>query len=60
MVHFGYTMTTEQAGPIGRLPVCYDQDRDAAVEAVRPYAEAGFTDVALVQIGGASRRRRTV
>ncbi|MBA2951737.1 LLM class F420-dependent oxidoreductase [Streptomyces himalayensis] len=92
---------------IGQLPVCYDQDRDAAVErahrqfrwfgggwkvnaelpgpesfdsattyvrpedvaesipcgdevdafveAVRPYKEAGFTDVALVQIGGASQ-----
>ena len=25
---------------------------DAIVEAVRPYWEAGFTDVALVQIGG--------
>jgi G6PDH family F420-dependent oxidoreductase len=92
---------------IGQLPVCYDQDRhaaverahqqfrwfgggwkvnaelpgpesfdsattyvrpedvaesipcgdevDAFVEAVRPYKEAGFTDVALVQIGGASQ-----
>ncbi|MEU9762327.1 LLM class F420-dependent oxidoreductase [Streptomyces sp. NPDC047985] len=89
---------------IGQLPVCYDEDRDAAVErahdqfrwsvggwkvnselpspasfaqatdpvrpddiakaipcgddveefvdAVRPYAEAGFTEIALVQIGG--------
>ncbi|MFD9338470.1 LLM class F420-dependent oxidoreductase [Streptomyces sp. NPDC060028] len=27
-------------------------DVDAVVEAVRPYAEAGFTEVALVQIGG--------
>lgn len=27
-------------------------DLDAIVEAVRPYWEAGFTDVALVQIGG--------
>ena len=92
---------------VGQLPVCYDPDRDAAVErahsqfrwfgsgwkvnselphpdsfaaatqfvrpddvagsipcgsdpadfveAVRPYAEAGFTEVALVQIGGASQ-----
>ncbi|OAH12242.1 LLM class F420-dependent oxidoreductase [Streptomyces jeddahensis] len=92
---------------IGQLPVCYDHDRDAAierahqqfrwfgggwkvnaelpgpesfdsattyvrpedvaesipcgdevdafVEAVRPYSDAGFTDVALVQIGGASQ-----
>ncbi|MGY4387537.1 LLM class F420-dependent oxidoreductase [Streptomyces virginiae] len=28
-------------------------DVDAFVDAVRPYAEAGFTEVALVQIGGA-------
>ncbi|MGW0750719.1 LLM class F420-dependent oxidoreductase [Streptomyces sp. NPDC002587] len=28
-------------------------DVDAFVDAVRPYAEAGFTDVALIQIGGA-------
>ena len=27
-------------------------DPDDFVEAVRPYAEAGFTEVALVQIGG--------
>jgi len=27
-------------------------DPDAFVEAVRPYAEAGFTEIALVQIGG--------
>ena len=27
-------------------------DLDAIVESVRPYWEAGFTDVALVQIGG--------
>ncbi|MFG3103921.1 LLM class F420-dependent oxidoreductase [Streptomyces sp. NPDC048182] len=92
---------------VGQLPVCFDQDRDAAiarahdqfrwfgsgwkvnselphpdsfdaatqfvtrddvaesipcgadpepfVEAVRPYAEAGFTEVALVQIGGESQ-----
>ncbi|MBL1290922.1 LLM class F420-dependent oxidoreductase [Streptomyces sp. For3] len=30
-------------------------DVDAFVEAVRPYAEAGFTEVALVQIGGAQQ-----
>lgn len=92
---------------VGQLPVCYDPDRDAAierahdefrwfgggwkvnaelphpdafaaatrfvtpedvaasvpcgndveafVEAVRPYAEAGFTEIALVQIGGATQ-----
>ena len=27
-------------------------DLDAVVEAVRPWWEAGFTDVALVQVGG--------
>jgi G6PDH family F420-dependent oxidoreductase len=30
-------------------------DLDAIVDAVRPYWEAGFTDVALVQIGGESQ-----
>ncbi|MEB4207502.1 LLM class F420-dependent oxidoreductase [Mycobacterium sp. 94-17] len=30
---------------------------DAIVEAVRPYWEAGFTDVALVQIGGETQER---
>ena len=30
-------------------------DLDAIVEAVRPYWEAGFTDIALVQIGGESQ-----
>ncbi|MFJ3492454.1 LLM class F420-dependent oxidoreductase [Streptomyces sp. NPDC086091] len=30
-------------------------DTDAFVEAVRPYAEAGFTEIALVQIGGDSQ-----
>lgn len=34
----------------GQIP-CGD-DVDAFVDAVRPYAEAGFTEVALVQIGG--------
>ena len=27
-------------------------DLDAIVEAVKPYWEAGFTDIALVQVGG--------
>ncbi|MEU9300783.1 LLM class F420-dependent oxidoreductase [Streptomyces sp. NPDC048269] len=31
------------------------EDVDAFVEAVRPYAEAGFTEIALVQIGGDSQ-----
>ncbi|MFF5426226.1 MULTISPECIES: LLM class F420-dependent oxidoreductase [unclassified Streptomyces] len=30
-------------------------DVDAVLEAVRPYAEAGFTDLALVQIGGSQQ-----
>ncbi|SNT55714.1 F420-dependent oxidoreductase, G6PDH family [Actinacidiphila glaucinigra] len=30
-------------------------DPDAFVEAVRPYAEAGFTEIALVQVGGDSQ-----
>jgi G6PDH family F420-dependent oxidoreductase len=37
----------------GSIP-CGD-DPDAFVEAVRPYAEAGFTEIALVQIGGESQ-----
>ena len=32
-------------------------DLDAVVEAVRPYWEAGFTDIALVQIGGDAQER---
>jgi G6PDH family F420-dependent oxidoreductase len=32
-------------------------DLDAIVDAVRPYWEAGFTDVALVQIGGETQER---
>lgn len=30
-------------------------DLDAIVEAVRPYWEAGFTDIALIQVGGESQ-----
>ena len=32
-------------------------DLDAIVEAVRPFWEAGFTDVALVQIGGETQEQ---
>jgi hypothetical protein len=32
-------------------------DPDAIVDAVRPYREAGFTDIALVQIGGGAQER---
>ncbi|MFF1343153.1 LLM class F420-dependent oxidoreductase [Streptomyces sp. NPDC058290] len=38
-------------GDVAESIPCGD-DVDAFVEAVRPYAEAGFTEVALVQIGG--------
>lgn len=31
-------------------------DMDAFLDAIRPYAEAGFTEIALVQIGGESQR----
>jgi hypothetical protein len=33
-------------------------DLDAHVAAARPFAEAGFTDLALVQIGGAPQRQQ--
>lgn len=61
----GWKVNTELPGPAGfeqasqhirpedvaeAIP-CGD-DVDTFVEAVRPYAEAGFTEVALVQIGG--------
>jgi hypothetical protein len=32
-------------------------DLDAIVEGVRPYWEAGFTDIALLQIGGETQER---
>jgi hypothetical protein len=32
-------------------------DLDAIVEGVRPYWEAGFTDIALLQIGGETQDR---
>ncbi|GGZ72765.1 LLM class F420-dependent oxidoreductase [Streptomyces subrutilus] len=48
-----FAQATEHTRPedvAGAIP-CGD-DVEAFVEAVRPYAEAGFTEVALVQIGG--------
>jgi G6PDH family F420-dependent oxidoreductase len=61
----GWTVNSELPGPVSfegatqfvraedvaeSIP-CGD-DVDAVVKAVRPYADAGFTEVALVQIGG--------
>ncbi|MFF1699433.1 LLM class F420-dependent oxidoreductase [Streptomyces sp. NPDC058257] len=65
----GWPVNSELPGPSGfagatqfvteqdvadQIP-CGD-DVDAFVEAVRPYAEAGFTEVALVQVGGDHQR----
>jgi hypothetical protein len=44
MVAFGYSLLCEQRGPRELV--------SDAVEAVRPFVEAGFTHVALVQVGG--------
>ncbi|QES46932.1 LLM class F420-dependent oxidoreductase [Streptomyces venezuelae] len=49
----GFHQASEHTRPedvAGAIPC--GNDVDAFVEAVRPYAEAGFTEVALVQIGG--------
>ena len=40
---------------IGQLPVCWGPDLDAIVAAGREFEEAGFTVVALVQIGDAGQ-----
>ncbi|WP_395366040.1 TIGR03557 family F420-dependent LLM class oxidoreductase [Streptomyces sp. YH02] len=50
----GFTAATERTRPedVADSIPCGD-DVDAVVDAVRPFAEAGFTDLALVQIGGA-------
>jgi len=49
----GFEQATEHVRPqdVAEQIPCGD-DVDAVVEAVRPYVEAGFTEVALVQIGG--------
>ncbi|MEU9297435.1 LLM class F420-dependent oxidoreductase [Streptomyces sp. NPDC048266] len=49
-----FAQATEYVRPedVAKSVPCGD-DVDAVVEAVRPYAEAGFTDLALVQVGGA-------
>ncbi|MFI6417284.1 TIGR03557 family F420-dependent LLM class oxidoreductase [Streptomyces sp. NPDC050842] len=50
----GFDQASEHTRPedVAESIPCGD-DVDAVVEAVRPFAEAGFTDLALVQIGGA-------
>ncbi|MFD9304812.1 LLM class F420-dependent oxidoreductase [Streptomyces sp. NPDC060048] len=49
----GFEQASQHTRPedVAESIACGD-DVDAFVEAVRPYAEAGFTEVALVQIGG--------
>ncbi|WP_392839068.1 TIGR03557 family F420-dependent LLM class oxidoreductase [Streptomyces sp. LN500] len=49
----GFAGATQFVRPedVARTIPCGD-DVDAVVEAVRPYVDAGFTEVALVQIGG--------
>ncbi|MFD3696872.1 LLM class F420-dependent oxidoreductase [Streptomyces sp. NPDC058646] len=49
----GFAQAAEQIRPedVAEAVPCGD-DVDAFVDAVRPYAEAGFTELALVQIGG--------
>ncbi|MFJ6793237.1 LLM class F420-dependent oxidoreductase [Streptomyces sp. NPDC091268] len=49
----GFEQATQTVRPedVAEAIPCGD-DVDAFVEAVRPYADAGFTEVALVQIGG--------
>ena len=45
------------AKAIGQIPIPCGDDLDAIVAAVRPYWEAGFTDIALVQIGDELQER---
>ncbi|MFF1411287.1 LLM class F420-dependent oxidoreductase [Streptomyces sp. NPDC058289] len=49
----GFEQASQHTRPedVAEAIPCGD-DVDAFVEAVRPYAEAGFTEIALVQIGG--------
>ncbi|MBT2452368.1 LLM class flavin-dependent oxidoreductase [Streptomyces sp. ISL-43] len=49
----GFEQASQHTRPedVAEAIACGD-DVDAFVDAVRPYAEAGFTEVALVQIGG--------
>ncbi|MEV6251573.1 LLM class F420-dependent oxidoreductase [Streptomyces sp. NPDC051742] len=50
----GFEQATEYVRPedVAKSVPCGD-DVGAVVDAVRPFAEAGFTDLALVQVGGA-------
>ncbi|MFE6161158.1 LLM class F420-dependent oxidoreductase [Streptomyces sp. NPDC056486] len=50
----GATQFVTEQDVAAQIP-CGD-DVDAFVDAVRPYAEAGFTEVALVQVGGEHQR----
>ncbi|MDQ0938958.1 LLM class F420-dependent oxidoreductase [Streptomyces sp. V1I1] len=53
----GFAVATEYVRPedVARSIPCGDKVDDF-VEAVRPYAEAGFTEIALVQVGGDHQR----
>ncbi|MFE2147129.1 LLM class F420-dependent oxidoreductase [Streptomyces sp. NPDC059456] len=49
----GFAQASQHTGPedVAAAIPCGD-DVDAFVDAVRPYADAGFTEIALIQIGG--------
>ncbi|WP_329461559.1 LLM class F420-dependent oxidoreductase [Streptomyces sp. NBC_01431] len=53
----GFEAATQYVTPqdVAETIPCGD-DVDTFVEAVRPYAEAGFTEIALVQVGGDQQR----
>jgi hypothetical protein len=53
MTAFGYTMMCEQSPPD---QLACGPDVDEHVEKIKPFIEAGFTEIALVQIGGAQQR----
>ncbi|WP_229117348.1 LLM class oxidoreductase [Enemella dayhoffiae] len=70
MTNCGYTLMTEQAGPKELVRAGASQfvrpedvaesipcgpDLDRVGEAMKAYVDAGFTDVALVQVGGDSQ-----
>jgi hypothetical protein len=54
----GFAGATQYVRPedVAESIVC-GPDLDEVVEAVRPFWEAGFTDVALVQIGGDTQEK---
>lgn len=51
----GATQFVRKEDVAGTIPC--GPDLDAIVEAVKPYWEAGFTDIALVQVGGETQER---